>query len=110
MGGPRRVALGSLPVAGTGYSLLRFGRRSGAWAWTSASTVRFGRPGLALATMVVAACAAYTLWPNGEYRPIQPGERGAFAEAFKAVSAIPSGRPGLTAERQDDLGGAPAKA
>ncbi len=100
----------TLPVAGTGYSLLRFGRRGGTWAWTSAGNVRFGRPGLALATLVVAAGAAYTLWPNGEYRPIQPGERGTVAEAFKAVSAIPSGRPALTAQRQDDLGGAPAKA
>jgi putative peptide zinc metalloprotease protein len=100
----------TLPVAGTTYSLLRFGRRGGTWAWASAGNVRYGRPGLALATIVVAAGAAFTLWPNGEYRPIQPGERGTFADGFSAVSAISTGRPALTPERQDELGGAPARA
>jgi len=100
----------TLPVAGSGYALSRFGRKSGAWAWSSAGKVRLGQPGLALAGVVVAAGLASTLWPNGEYKPIQPGEKGTAGEVFEAVSAIGSGRPGLTAERQAELGGAPARA
>jgi hypothetical protein len=71
---------------------------------------RLGRPALALAGIVVAAGLAYTLWPNGEYRPIQPGEKGTAGEIFEAVSAIGTGRPGLTPEREAELGGAPARA
>jgi putative peptide zinc metalloprotease protein len=99
-----------LPVAGSGYALSRFGRRASTWAWTSAGHVRFGRPGLALAGTVAAAALAFTLWPNGEYRPIQPGERGTLADAVQAVAALDTGRPGLTPEREAELGGAPARA
>ena len=104
------VAAVILPVAGTGYALSRFGRRTSAWAWSSAGNVRYGRPGLALASLTAIAGATFILWPNGDYRPIQPGERGTLADAVQAVSAVGTGRPGLTAEREKDLGGAPARA
>ncbi|HJV09409.1 MAG TPA: hypothetical protein VJ653_06995, partial [Acidimicrobiales bacterium] len=100
----------TLPVVGSGYSLLRFGRRSGTWAWTSAGKARFGQPALALAGVVVAAGMAFTLWPNGEYRPIQPGERGTISDLAQGVSKLSTGRPGLTPEREAELGGAPARA
>jgi hypothetical protein len=54
--------------------------------------------------------AAFTLWPNGEYRPIQKEERWTAGEALEKTRDIPSGRPGLTEERQEELGGAPAVA
>jgi putative peptide zinc metalloprotease protein len=100
----------ALPVAGSAYSLSRFGRRTGTWAWSSAGTVRFGQPALALAAVTVAAGAAFTLWPNGEYRPIQPGERGTVADIAQGVTKLVSGRPALTPEREAELGGAPARA
>jgi putative peptide zinc metalloprotease protein len=100
----------ALPVAGSAYSLSRFGRRTGTWAWSSAGTVRFGQPALALAAVTVAAGAAFTLWPNGEYRPIQPGERGTVADIAQGVTKLASGRPALTPEREAELGGAPARA
>jgi putative peptide zinc metalloprotease protein len=100
----------ALPVAGSAYSHSRFGRRTGTWAWSSAGTVRFGQPALALAAVTVAAGAAFTLWPNGEYRPIQPGERGTVADIAQGVTKLASGRPALTPEREAELGGAPARA
>ncbi|HET7720002.1 MAG TPA: hypothetical protein VFK43_08555, partial [Acidimicrobiales bacterium] len=100
----------ALPVAGSAYSLSRFGRRSGAWAWSSAGNVRFGQPALALAAVTMAAGAAFTLWPNGEYRPIQPGERGTVADIAQGVTKLATGRPALTPEREAELDGAPARA
>ena len=100
----------SLPVAGSGYVLSRFGRRTGSWAWSSAGTVRFGQPVLAVVGVAAAAGLAFTLWPNGEYRPIQPGEKGTVGEIAKAVTALPTGRPSLTPEKEAELRGAPARA
>ena len=100
----------ALPVLGSAYALSRFGRRTGKWAWSSAGKARFGQPALALAGIVLVAGMAYTLWPNGEYRPIQPGEKGTVGEALHAASELDTGRPGLTPEREAELGGAPAQA
>ena len=57
----------------------------------------------------MAAFAAYTWIPSAVYRPIQPGERGTLVGAVDQFQAIPTGRPGLTAQRQKQLGGAPLK-
>ena len=65
---------------------------------------------MALLGIVLAAGIAYTLWPNGEYRPIQPGERGTVGDALQAASQLDTGRPGLTPEKEAELGGAPAQA
>ena len=104
------IAAVTLPVAGSGYILSRLTRRTGTWAWTSAGTVRFGQPALAVVGVLAAAGIAFTLWPNGEYRPIQPGERGTATEALRAVSSVGTGRPALTPEKEAELGGAPARA
>ena len=100
----------ALPVLGSGYAVSRFGRRAWTWGWTAAGKARLGRPALAVLGIATAAALAFLLWPNGEYRPIQPGERGTIAEAVEAVTAVDTGRPGLTPEREADLGGAPSQA
>ncbi len=96
-----------LPVAGMTATSGRLGRRAfaGAWRWSEGDAVRRG----ALATVLAGglALAAFTWWPNGEYRPIQPAERGTLASGVRAVRAIPSGRPALTRERRAELAGAP---
>ena len=99
----------ALPVLGSGYALTRFGRKTASWAWSTAGKARFGRPAVALLGMVLAAGITYTLWPNGEYRPIQPGERGTVGDALQAASELDTGRPGLTPEKEAELGGAPAQ-
>ncbi len=109
VGGLGVVAI-ALPVLGSGYAVSRFGRRAGSWGWSQAGEIRFGRPMMALLTVGLAGALAFTWWPNGEYRPIQPGERGTVADAFEAVESVGTGRPGLTPETEEELDGAPSQA
>jgi putative peptide zinc metalloprotease protein len=98
-----------LPAAGLGLTLARVARRSstGALQWSA------GHPGrralLTAGAAAAVALAAFSWWPNGEYRPIQPGERGTLEGAVSQVAALPTGRPSLTAQRQSQLGGAPTE-
>ncbi|MEA2156029.1 MAG: putative peptide zinc metalloprotease protein [Solirubrobacteraceae bacterium] len=96
-----------LPVAGMTATSGRLGRRAvgGAWRWSEGDAVR--RTGLLVLLTGGVALAAFTWWPNGEYRPIQPGERGTIASAVQAVEAVPTGRPALTRQREKQLHGAP---
>jgi putative peptide zinc metalloprotease protein len=98
-----------LPALGMVYSTARVGRSAagGAWSWSDDSPMRRG--GVLALTTAAVALAAFTWWPNGEYRPLQPGERGTVQDVAKAVTAIPTGRPALTPERQKELGGAPSE-
>jgi putative peptide zinc metalloprotease protein len=104
--GLQMVAL-VLPVAGMTATSGRLGRRiaGGAWRWSEGDPVRRTALGALLAGGV--ALAAFTWWPNGEYRPIQPGEKGTVASGVQALRAIPTGRPALTREREKQLHGAP---
>lgn len=58
-------------------------------------------------TAVAIGFAAFTWWPNGDYAPIQPAERGTIASGVRAIADIPTGRPALTRASKQELGGAP---
>ncbi len=96
-----------LPVGGMGVTALNVAKRSVKGIGNLYRT----RPaaGMAVGVACVAGLvfAAYTLWPNGEYRPIQKGEKWTAGEAISKTKDIPSGRPALSEERQEELGGAP---
>jgi putative peptide zinc metalloprotease protein len=98
-----------LPAAGIALTFWQLGKRIfvGLWDFTD------GRPaGRVLVGAVATASvgfAAFALLPKGEYKPIQPGERGTLVGAIEQVKAVPTGRPALTEERQRQLGGAPTK-
>ena len=96
-----------LPVCGMVLTTWRVGSRGagGAWRWSADSPARRG--GLVTVGTAALALAAFTWWPNGDYRPIQPDERGTLAGSFDALSAVPTGRPSLTEERAAELDGAP---
>jgi putative peptide zinc metalloprotease protein len=102
------VAL-ALPAAGVAYSIGRTVLRLGRGAWN----VTAERPALRVLAVaaggVLAGFAAFLWWPNGEYRPIQPGERGTIQAGIAAFQQVPTGRPLLTPARQQQLGGAPPK-
>jgi putative peptide zinc metalloprotease protein len=91
------------------YTFTKGGKRlaEGAWSWSEGAPLR--RSLVVAFAVVIAGIGGYVLLPNGEYRPIQPGERGTLQGAFEQVSNIPSGRPGLTEKREQELGGAPSK-
>src|SRR5207302_3112252 len=98
-----------LPAAGLAYTAARVGRRSvtGAVSWSAGHPDR--QAALGGVAAVAVAIAAFSWWPNGEYRPIQPGERGTLSGLLQQVEALPSGRPSLTATRQRQLGRAPSE-
>lgn len=99
----------ALPGAGLLYTAARIARRStaGAFTWSS------GRPArqlvLALTGAAAVLVAVFSWLPNGEYRPIQLGERGTLTGFVQQLSALPTGRPSLTVQRQQQLGGAPTE-
>jgi putative peptide zinc metalloprotease protein len=98
-----------LPAAGIVYTTTRVSHRFGAmgWKWSEGSPARRGS--LAAGTVAAVALAAFFLWPHGEYKPIQPGERGTLAGAFKQFTNVSGGRPSLTPQREQQLGGAPSQ-
>jgi putative peptide zinc metalloprotease protein len=99
----------TLPIAGFAYTMTRGTGRlmSTAWSWSEGAPLR--RAVIVAFTVVTAGVAGWVLLPNGDYRPIQPGERGTLQGGLQEFKAIHTGRPGLTEERQKELGGAPAQ-
>jgi putative peptide zinc metalloprotease protein len=97
-----------LPLAGITYTFARVGSRiaSGAWSWSEGAPLR--RAAVLAVTVVAAGVAGWVLLPNGDYRPIQPTERGTVLGGLQQFSSVGTGRPGLTEEREQELGGAPA--
>ncbi len=96
-----------LPLTGMLYTTGRIGKRAGggAWSWSADHPARRG--GLVLGTGAAVALAAFLWWPHGEYRPIQPGERGTLVSAVRSLPAAPTGRAALPPERARQLDGAP---
>jgi putative peptide zinc metalloprotease protein len=105
--GSLQTAMLVLPLGGMVVTFTRIVRRivSGALRATR------GRPVLRswalLALIAVPGASVWLLLPNGEYKPIQRGERGTIQDSIEAAAAITTGRPSLTVEREKELGGAP---
>ena len=97
----------ALPCLAIVLTATRLGRRtvSGVFGWASGSAWRTAVA--ATGTVAVAGWAAWTWWPNGEYEPIRPGERGTLPEVATSVTAIPSGRPAWTPAREKRYGDEP---
>jgi putative peptide zinc metalloprotease protein len=98
-----------LPCAGMVLTSGRIGGRvcGSAWRWSEGEPLRRGVLGIGTAATV--GLAAFIWWPNGDYRPIQPTERGTLRGAVSSITAVPTGRPSLTVQRQRELGGAPSE-
>ena len=98
-----------LPIAGITATFARIGKRIGvgAWSWSADSSVRRGS--LLAAGGAAAALGAFVWFPNGDYRPIQPGEKGTIQGGVQQYDDVSTGRPGLTKEREQELGGAPTQ-
>jgi putative peptide zinc metalloprotease protein len=96
-----------LPLMGMLYTFGRVGKRAGvgAWSWSGKHPARRG--GLVLGTAGACVLVAFLWWPHGEYRPIQPTERGTLVSAVRSLPQAPSGRAALPPERARELHGAP---
>jgi putative peptide zinc metalloprotease protein len=104
--GSIQLAVLVLIPAGLILTLVQLGRKVVEQAWKHTENRPAARVALGLVGACVASFATYTWIPTAVYRPIQPGEKGTLVGAFEQLSAISTGRPGLTAERQRELGGA----
>jgi putative peptide zinc metalloprotease protein len=109
-----RIASGSiqlvslvLPLTGLTYTMGRAGKNLGTAAWTRTQDRPALRTALVAAVVAAAGLLVFLWWPNGDYKPIQPGERGTIQGSLLSVRDIPGGRPGLTPEREQELMGAP---
>ncbi len=91
--GSLQLLMLALPAAGLALTFARVGTRAGRRAvrWSEGRPAR--RAAFILAFAAAIALAAFTWWPNGDYRPIQPGERGTIQGGLRSVASIPSGRP-----------------
>jgi putative peptide zinc metalloprotease protein len=98
-----------LPIAGITATFARIGKRvgGGAWSWSAGSLPR--RAALLAVLGAATGLAAYIWLPNGDYRPIQPAERGTIQDAVRQFSDVATGRPALTEQREEELGGAPTR-
>jgi putative peptide zinc metalloprotease protein len=96
-----------LPALGIVATVWMMFKRTATAVWNRTEERPAGRAAFVLASAAAAAFMAYIWWPNGEYRPIQPGEKGTIAGAVEQLTKVPTGRPALTEERERALGGAP---
>ncbi len=96
-----------LPCLAIVLTAWRLGRRGvgGLFGWASGSAPRtvFAMTGV----LALTGFAAWTWWPNGDYEPLRPGERGTLGEVASSVREIPSGRPAWTPEREQVHGDKP---
>ena len=114
--GPAEATLGVLdvgilvlPVAATSLSVSRAGRAlgRGLTRWSRGSGPR-RIVALAVGAAIVGAIG-YIWWPNGDYQPIRPGERGTVGEALAGMRDAPRGRPSFTTNYEERFGGVPTE-
>src|SRR5207253_6815012 len=97
----------TLPIAGLSVTFWKLGKTLVVGGWTHTAGRPVARGALVLATAAAAAGAAYVWYPNGDYRPIQPGERGTLQGGLDQLAAVETGRPPPTPKRAKQLHGAP---
>jgi putative peptide zinc metalloprotease protein len=102
-----QMATLALPALGMALSTSRASGQAfkGGWRWSEGYPVR--RFGLISGTAALVAALGFVWYPNGEYKPIQPAERGTVQGAVAQFGHVSTGRPSLTPEREKALGGAP---
>jgi putative peptide zinc metalloprotease protein len=96
-----------LPAVGIVVTFWLVIRRTFGAVWARTEEHPAARGAFVLASATGAAFLAYVWWPNGDYRPIQAGEKGTIQGAVRQFAAVPTGRPALTKQREAALGGAP---
>jgi hypothetical protein len=108
VGALRMVAL-ALPLAAMSLSVGRVGRLAGGGLirWSRGSVAHTAVAALGATALVGAA--GYIWWPNGDYEPIRPGERGTIGESLDAMRDAAGGRPFFTPERELRYGSVPTE-
>jgi putative peptide zinc metalloprotease protein len=85
-----QLAVLVLPIAGTAVTFWRVGLKVGGRGWRLTSGRPVLRTAFVLGLSSVAAAGGYVLLPNGDYRPIQPGERGTIQGGSRSSPPCPA--------------------
>ncbi len=93
-----------LPTAGMIATFGRMGKRVGGGAWNWSADSPFRRTGILAIAVAAAAVGGYVLLPNGDYVPIQPGEKGTIQGGVHEFGNVSAGRPSFTAEHEAQAG------
>jgi putative peptide zinc metalloprotease protein len=102
-----QMAILVLPALGIVVTVWRVAQRGTVSVWKRTEGHYGVRAAFVAASAAVVAFFAYLWWPNGEYRPIQKGEKGTLVGAVDELGYVGTGRPALPAARERKLGGAP---
>ncbi len=94
----------TLPILGITYTAGRGVQRLGTAAWQKGSGKPRLRAGLVVGATALAAGLIALWWPNGEYTPIGPDEKGTIGGGIEALSDVGSGTPGLGGAESDGSG------
>ena len=84
-----------LPILGIAGTLWMVFRRVSGAVWTRTEGMPSVRLAYGVVTSGLVAVLAYIWWPNGNYRPIVPGERGTATGAVHELARLPSRGPSL---------------
>jgi putative peptide zinc metalloprotease protein len=93
-----------VPLVALPYTLVRAFAKLGVLGWRKTEGKPFARAVFATAATLVLAFFAFTMIPNGDYKPIQPGERGTIGDSVAALRTAPSGNGGLASYRRAGAG------
>lgn len=87
--GAVRTMMLALQLGGMGLSLVRAGQMAGRLLlrWSQGSVPRTGAIALGGAALLGAAASMW--WPHGDYRPIQPGDRGTVQDGINSLIKLP---------------------
>jgi putative peptide zinc metalloprotease protein len=105
--GALSIAALCLPVLSSVYVLGRVTLRAGRAAGSATAGRPLLRGPLGVAGLAAVVGLAWVWWPNGEYRPLQRGERSRLQDTVRATAQLSTGRPGLTEADATRLLGAP---
>jgi putative peptide zinc metalloprotease protein len=98
------VAL-AIPVIGILLMLASVARRLATTAWTRTEERPVARTLVCVAGAAFVALLLLAWVPKGNYRPIQPGERGTLTEGIAAVRRLPTGDGPLESRRAAEAAG-----
>ncbi|MDX6663200.1 MAG: putative peptide zinc metalloprotease protein [Solirubrobacterales bacterium] len=87
-----------LPAAGMTMTTGRLCSRAGSGAWKRCEDRPAMRAGLLAGTLAAVGLVAFLWWPNGDYKPIQPGERGTIQGGVQALARVPTGKPSVASQ------------
>jgi putative peptide zinc metalloprotease protein len=76
-----------IPVLSMAYLLARVARRTARRVWRATAEHPGRRAATVLAGALVLAAVAWTWWPDGQYRPIEPDEGGTVLDGLAAAEA-----------------------